>query len=73
MIAATPGALDKMLEFIPDGILTREMVELQVLFQDTDSLEGYWKAAVESLLDLPEEEKKKLYESLLNAMNAFVV
>jgi len=49
------------------------MVELQVLFQDTDSLEGYWKAAVESLLDLPEEEKKKLYESLLNAMNAFVV
>ncbi|MCR1841492.1 beta-glucosidase [Murimonas intestini] len=73
VIAATPGALDKMLEFIPDGILTREMVELQVLFQDTDSLEGYWKAAVESLLDLPEEEKKKLYESLLNAMNAFVV
>ena len=59
VIAATPGALDKMLEFIPDGILTREMVELQVLFQDTDSLEGYWKAAVESLLDLPEEEKRK--------------
>lgn len=72
-IVAVPGALDKLVEFVPKGILSRQMIELQVLFQDTGSLKSYWESSISPLLEGSEAEKNARYQDMLKAMNQFVL
>lgn len=72
-LVTVPGALDRLIEFVPKGILSRQMIELQVLFQDTGSLKSYWNSSVAGLLEGSAEEKEALYQKMLRAMNRFVL
>lgn len=72
-IATVPGALDKLMEFVPKGTLSRQMIEMQILFQDTGTLKNYWKESIAGFLTGSEEEKVVVYQRMLKAMNQFVL
>lgn len=73
VLAATPGALDTLFAFCPAGAITREAIELSILFQSTGELGRYWKDAIEPLLDMTEDKKKERYLSMLEAVNKVTI
>lgn len=71
VLAATPGALDTLFSFCPSGAITREAIELSILFQSTGELGRYWRDAIDPLLDMQEDEKREHYRRMLAAVNKF--
>lgn len=71
ILAATSGALDEFINFCPIGAITREAIELSILFQSTGSIEQYWREGIAPLLDMDPQEKEKHYRAMLLAINKF--
>ena len=67
-----PGALEELLKHCPAGYLTKESVELSILFAATGELIDYWNKVIKPLfVDISEEEKEERYQTMLKAMNKF--
>ena len=72
-LAATPGAMECFLSHCPEGILSREAIELSILFEAANPLEKFWNATVVSALKgvMPQEEIDRRYQALLADINRF--
>ncbi len=67
-----PGALDELLRHCPVGALTRQSVEMSILFAATGALKDYWQKVINPMFsDLSAEEKEERYQNMLRAMNKF--
>ncbi|MDL2236841.1 glycoside hydrolase family 3 C-terminal domain-containing protein [Christensenellaceae bacterium OttesenSCG-928-K19] len=67
-----PGALEKLMEFCPDTGITKESIELSILFASTGELGDYWKRIIEPLLDgMNAQQKEDRYKEMLKVMNQF--
>ena len=67
-----PGALDELMKHCPEGRLTRESVELSILFAATGKLSEYWDKVIAPAMEgIGDDEKQRRYEAMLAAMNQF--
>ena len=67
-----PGALDELMKHCPEGRLTRESVELSILFAATGKLSEYWDKVIAPAMEgAGDDEKQRRYEAMLAAMNQF--
>ncbi len=67
-----PGALDELMKHCPEGRLTRESVELSILFAATGKLSEYWDKVIAPAMEgIGDDEKQRRYEAMLAAMNRF--
>lgn len=72
VIAATPGALDTLCQFCPEGgRITKEAIEASILYQPMGNLRDYWKNRIESEMPGSPSEKEKIYRQMLLAINQF--
>ena len=71
-VAATPGALEAMCAFCPEGMgITKESIEASILYQPSGSVRAYWKNRVEPELPGSSEEKEAVYQKMLHVLNRF--
>lgn len=73
-LAATPGALEAFLTHCPDKVISREAIELSILFEASNTLEHFWNTTVTKALaslELTQKEIDKRYQELLADINRF--
>ena len=72
VIAATPGALDTLCQFCPEGSrITKVAIEASILYQPMGNLRDYWKNRIELEMPGSPSEKEKIYRQMLLAINQF--
>lgn len=49
-LAATPGALEELMKFCPDNLISKEEIETSILFFESSPLKDFWHGQVEPVL-----------------------
>lgn len=73
-LAATPGALETFLAHCPGNVISREAIELSILFEASNTLEHFWRTTVSKALaplNLTQDEIDARYKALLTDINRF--
>lgn len=72
-IAGTKGALARLKELCPFGLVTGKEIQAQELYARSSTLKEFWDAKVRPVLSVSEEEKNARYEDVIREMNKFVI
>lgn len=73
VIAGSKKAFDRLITLCPEGVVSREAVRAQELFQRSATLKEFWEGKVAPVIGGSNEEKIALYNRMIKEMNRFVI